>query len=55
MFKNNSSSPESTLKKKYHSINYHYVRECIAAGIGLIFKVDTDAKLGDLFMKVLDC
>lgn len=24
----NSSSPESTLKKKHHSINYHYVREC---------------------------
>ncbi len=50
----NSSSPESTLKKKHHSINYHYVRECVAAGIGLIFKVDTGSNLADLFTKVLD-
>ena len=27
----NLSSPESTLKKKHHSINYHYVRECVVA------------------------
>ena len=27
----NTSVPESTLKKKYHSINYNYVRESIAA------------------------
>ena len=50
----NSSSPESTLKKKHHSINYHYVRECDMAGIGLIFKVDTGSNLADLFTKVLD-
>lgn len=50
----NSSAPESTLKKKHHSINYHYVRECVAAGIGLIFKVGTDENLSDLFTKVLD-
>ena len=50
----NASSPESTLKKKHHSINYHYVRECVAAGIGLIFKVDTGDNLADLFTKVLD-
>lgn len=50
----NSSSPESTLKKNHHSINYHYVRECFAAGIGLIFKVDTGSNLADLFTKVLD-
>lgn len=47
----NSSSPESTLKKKHHSINYHYVRECVAAGIGYIFKVDTGDNLADLFDK----
>ena len=50
----NSSSPESTLKKKHHSINYHYVRECVEAGIGYIFKVDTGDNLADLFTKVLD-
>ena len=50
----NSSVPESTLKKKHHSINYNYVRECVAAGIVLIFKVDTGENLADLFTKVLD-
>lgn len=50
----NSSVPESTLKKKHHSVNYNYVRECVAAGIGLVFKVDTEENLADLFTKVLD-
>ena len=50
----NCSVPESTLKKKHHSINYNHVRECVAAGIGLVFKVDTGENLADLFTKVLD-
>ena len=50
----NSSTPESTLSKKHHSINYNYVRECVAAGIGLVFKVDTGENLADLFTKILD-
>lgn len=50
----NTSHPESTLKKKHHSINYHYVRECVAAGIGLIMKVDTGHNLADVFTKILD-
>ncbi len=50
----NSSLPESTLKKKHHSVNNNYVRECIAAGIGLDFKVDTNENLADLFTKFLD-
>ena len=50
----NSSVPESTLKKKHNSVNYNYVRECVAAGIGLVFKVDTNDNLADLFTKVLD-
>ena len=50
----NSSCPESTLSKKHHSINYHYVRECVAAGVGLVYKVDTDENLADLFTKILD-
>lgn len=49
----NSSCPESTLSKKHHSINYHYVRECVASGIGLVYKVDTGENLADLFTKVL--
>ena len=50
----NTSVPESTLKKKHHSINYNYVREAVAAGIVLIFKVDTGSNLADLFTKLLD-
>ena len=50
----NTSVPESTLKKKHHSINYNYVREAVAAGVALIFKVDTGSNLADLFTKLLD-
>ena len=50
----NTSVPESTLKKKHHSINYNYVREAVASGIALIFKVDTGSNLADLFTKLLD-
>ena len=45
----NTSVPESTLKKKHHSINYNYVRESIATGIVLKFKVDTGSNLADQF------
>ena len=50
----NASNPESNLKRKHHSINYHSVREAVAAGVALIFKVDTGENLADLFTKVLD-
>ncbi len=50
----NSSVPESTLKKKHHSVNYNYVREAVAAGMALIFKVDTGSNLADLFTKLLN-
>ena len=50
----NTSVPESTLKKKHHSVNYNYVREAVAAGIALIYKVDTGSNLADLFTKLLD-
>ena len=50
----NCSYSESTLSKKHHSINYHYVRECVAAGVGLVYKVDTEENLADLFTKVLN-
>ena len=50
----NTSVPESTLKKKHHSLNYNYVREAVAAGVTLIFKVDTGSNLADLFTKLLD-
>ena len=50
----NTSVPESTLKKKHHSVNYNYVREAVAAGTALLYKVDTGSNLADLFTKLLD-
>ena len=49
----NTSVPESTLKKKHHSIAYHRCREAVAAGTVRIAKQGTDKNLADLFTKVL--
>lgn len=50
----NCSTPESTLKKKHHSIGYHQNREAVAAGTIRIAKVHTDWNLADLFTKMLN-
>ena len=49
----NCSIPESTLKKKHHSIAYHRNREAVAAGTVQIAWEDTATNLADLFTKVL--
>jgi hypothetical protein len=49
----NTTSPESTLKKKHHSIAYHRCREAVAAGTVRIAKEDTKTNLADLFTKLL--
>ena len=49
----NSSSPESTLKKKHNSIAYHRVREAQAAGAIRITHEDGLTNLADLFTKLL--
>ena len=49
----NASLPESTLSKKHNSINYHAVREAVAAGIMRVAKEDTKTNLADLFTKIL--
>ena len=49
----NCSIPESTLKKKHHSIAYHRNREAVAAGTVRIAKEPTETNLSDLFTKVL--
>ena len=49
----NCGIPESTLKKKHHSINYHRNREAVAAGTIRIVKEDTKTNLSDLFTKIL--
>ena len=49
----NTSIPESTLKKKHHSIAYHKCRESVAAKTIRIAKQGTEKNLADLFTKVL--
>jgi hypothetical protein len=49
----NCSTPESTLKKKHHSIAYHRNREAVAAGTCRIAKEGTISNLSDLFTKIL--
>jgi hypothetical protein len=49
----NCSTPESTIKKKHHSIAYHHNREAVASGIVRIAKEDSETNLADLFTKLL--
>ena len=49
----NTVLPESTLKKKHHSIAYHRCRQAVAAGTMRVAKQGTDKNLADLFTKVL--
>lgn len=49
----NCSIPESTLKKKHHSINYHRNREAVAAGTIRLAKEDTETNLADVFTKIM--
>ena len=41
----NIAYPNSVLKKKMHSISYHFCREAVAAGIVQIAKEDTRTNL----------
>ena len=49
----NTVIPESTLKKKHHSIAHHSCREAVAAGTLRIAKQGTEKNLADLFTKLL--
>ena len=49
----NSSIANSALKKKHNSICFHRVRECVAAGIQVIHKVDSADNLSDILTKSL--
>ena len=49
----NTSLPESTLNKKHNAINYHVIREAVAAGIIRVGKEDTETNLADLLTKPL--
>ena len=49
----NCSIPESTLKKKHHSIAYHRNRQAVADGTIRIAKEPTETNLADAFTKLL--
>ena len=49
----NTELPESTLRKKHHSIAYLLCPEAVVAGIIQVAKQGTTKNLTDLFMKVL--
>ena len=49
----NTTSPESTLKKKHNAISYHRVREAVAARTLRIAKEDTLTNLADMLTKPL--
>ena len=50
----NVSIPESVLHKRHNAINYHIIRESVAAGIMQVGKEDTLTNLSDLLTKVQD-
>ena len=50
----NTSIPESTLKKKHNSINYHACREAVAAGIMRVGKEDSMTNLSDLLTTLMN-
>ena len=49
----NTTKPESTLKKKHHSIAYHRCKEAVAARTIRVAKQGTEKNLADLFTKIL--
>jgi hypothetical protein len=49
----NASIPESVLTKKHNAVNYHAVREAVAARIMQVAKEDGQTNLADLFTKCL--
>ena len=49
----NTVIPESTLKRKHHSIAYHRCREANAAGTIRVAKQGTRTNLADLFTKAM--
>jgi hypothetical protein len=45
----NTSIPESTLSKKHNAIDYHIIREAVAAGIIRVGEEDTLTNIADAF------
>ena len=49
----NVSIPESTSLKKHNAINYHIIRESVAAGMLRVGKEDTDTNIANAFTKLM--
>lgn len=49
---NNTTKPESVLKKKSNSIAYHYVRESVAAGVIRVGWEPSESNLADMLTKI---
>ena len=49
----NTSIPKSTLSKKHNAVNYHIVREAVAADVMRVGKEDTNTNLADALTKML--
>ena len=45
--------PQSTLTKRHNAINYHVIRESVAADIFKVTKVHSSDNLADVFTKVM--
>ena len=50
---NSTTAPESTLKKKHNAINYHRVRDAVAAGTICVAWEDTKTNISDLLTKLM--
>ena len=50
---NNSTKPESTLKKKHNAIAYHRVRGAVAANTIHIAKEPSETNIADMLTKCL--
>ena len=48
-----NSRPESSLKKKHAAINFHRVREAIAAGTIRVTKENTQTNVADILTKLM--
>jgi hypothetical protein len=49
----NSTAPESTLKKRHNAIAYHQAREAQAAGIIQVAWENGDTQIADLLTKLM--
>ena len=45
--------PDSTIKKKHHSVAYHICREAVASGMIRVAKEGSQTNIADLFTKPL--